>query len=226
MDRLILALTAMAAIAVTAHRVESAAPVLADTIYYSGEIVTVNDAQPTAEAFAVKEGKILPVGNKSDGLKLKGDMTKVVDLGDKALLPGFLDGHSHHINSLLVANQCKLYAPPSGPDKDVPSIIAELKKYVAKRMIPKGELIMGYGHDDTVMPNGRLLNRDDLNAAFPDNPVRVDHVSMHVVVLNSLALKNFGISAEAKTPPGWHHRPHHTDTSNLDNSRLSGALGN
>ena len=101
---------------------------------------------------------------------MKGDATKVVDLGGKALLPGFLDAHSHYINSLLVANQCKLYAPPSGPGKDVPSIIAELKKYAAERKIPKGEMIMGYGYDDTVMPDGRLLNRDDLDAAFPDNP--------------------------------------------------------
>lgn len=61
---------------------------------------------------------------------------------------------------------------------------------------------MGYGYDDTVMPNGRLLNRDDLDAAFPDNPVRIDHVSMHGCVLNSLALKKYGISAETKTPAG------------------------
>ena len=133
---------------------------------------------------------------------MKGDATKVVDLGGKALLPGFLDAHSHYINSLLVANQCKLYAPPSGPGKDVPSIIAELKKYAAERKIPKGEMIMGYGYDDTVMPDGRLLNRDDLDAAFPDNPVRVDHVSMHGGVMNSLALKKYGISAATKTPPG------------------------
>ncbi len=133
---------------------------------------------------------------------MKGDATKVVDLGGKALLPGFLDAHSHYINSLLVANQCKLYAPPSGPGKDVPSIIAELKKFAAERKIPKGEMIMGYGYDDTVMPDGRLLNRDDLDEAFPDNPVRVDHVSMHGAVMNSLALKKYGISAATKTPPG------------------------
>lgn len=40
------------------------------------------------------------------------------------------------------------------------------------------------------MPNGRLLNRDDIDKIFPDNPVRIDHVSMHGTVLNSLALKN------------------------------------
>ena len=125
-----------------------------------------------------------------------------MDLSGKTLLPGFLDGHSHYINSLLVANQCQLYAPPSGRGKDVPGIIAELKKYAAERKIPKSEFITGYGYDDSVMPDGRLLNRGDLDEAFPDNPVRIDHVSMHGCVLNSLAMKKYGISAETKTPPG------------------------
>jgi len=160
-------------------------------------------AEPTyVEALAVKDGKIAFAGSKSAALKMKGDATRIVDLGGKTLLPGFIDGHSHYINSLLVADQCKLYAPPSGPGKDVPSIIAELKRYATERKIPKGEMIMGYGYDDTVMPGGRLLNRDDLDEAFPDNPVRIEHVSMHGVVLNSLALKYYDISAETETPAG------------------------
>jgi hypothetical protein len=175
----------------------------ADVIYTGGDIVTVNDAQPTAEALAVKDGKILAVGTKADVERAhKGTTTRVVDLGGKALLPSFLDAHSHYINSLLVANQCKLYAPPSGPGRDVESIVAELKKFAEERKIPKGEEIIGYGYDENVMPNGRLLNRDDLDAAFPDNPVRVDHVSMHGTVLNSLAMKKYGYSAATKTPPG------------------------
>lgn len=133
---------------------------------------------------------------------MKGDATKLVDLNGKTMLPGFLDAHSHDINSLLVANQCQLYAPPSGPGKDGPSILAELKAYAAARKIPKGELIPAYGDDDTVMPDGRLLNRDDLDEVFPDSPVRVDHVSMHGTVMNSLTLKKYGISAETKTPVG------------------------
>ena len=175
----------------------------ADAIYHGGAILTMAGKTPTyVEALAVKDGKILTTGAKSDVLKAKGDATKVIDLGGKALLPGFIDGHGHYINSLLVASQCKLYAPPSGPGKDVPSIIAELKKFAAERKIAKGEVIMGYGYDDTVMPDGRLLNRDDLDAAFPDNPVRIDHVSMHGGVLNSLALKKYGLSADTKAPPG------------------------
>jgi predicted amidohydrolase YtcJ len=158
----------------------AAAEEKANTIYHNGSILTMAGKEPIyVEALAVKDGKIVFVGSKSEAFALKKNSTKVVDLAGKALLPGFLDGHSHYINSLLVANQCKLYAPPSGPGKDVPSIIAELKKFAAERRISKGVMIMGYGYDDSVMPNGRLLNRDDLDAAFPDNPVRVDHVSMH-----------------------------------------------
>jgi predicted amidohydrolase YtcJ len=52
------------------------------------------------------------------------------------------------------------------------------------------------------MPGGQLLNRDDLDAACPDNPVIVGHVSMHGAVMNSAALRKFGITAETKTPPG------------------------
>jgi len=174
-----------------------------DAIYHNGSILTMAGEEPTyVEALSIKDGKIVLAGTKDAALAAKDDDTKLIDLEGKALLPGFLDGHSHYINSLLVANQCLLYAPPSGPGKDVPSIIAELKRYAAERKIPKGEMIMGYGYDDTVMPEGRLLNRDDLDEAFPDNPVRIDHVSMHGAVLNSLALKKYGISAETETPPG------------------------
>lgn len=175
----------------------------ADTIYVGGDIATINDKQPSADALAVKGGKILAVGARAEVEKAhKGASTQVVDLGGKTLMPSFIDAHSHYINALSVANQVKLYAPPVGPGKDVDSIVAELKKFAADRKIPKGEMIIGYGYDDTVMPNGRLLNRGDLDKAFPDNPVRVDHVSMHGAVLNSLALKQFGIDANTKTPPG------------------------
>jgi predicted amidohydrolase YtcJ len=173
------------------------------TMYYGGDIITMEgDSVTYAEAVVVKDGKITFVGSKDEAMKSAGDGHRMVDLQGKTLLPGFLDAHSHYINSLLVANQCKLYAPPSGPAKDVESIITALKQFATERNIPKGTEIIGYGYDENVMPNGRLLNRDDLDKAFPDNPVRVDHVSMHGTVLNSLAMKKYGYSAETKTPPG------------------------
>jgi predicted amidohydrolase YtcJ len=94
----------------------------ADTIYVSGDIVTVDDQQPAAEALAVKGGKIFAVGTRADVEKAhKGPSTAMVDLGGKALLPGFLDAHSHYVSSLTVANQDR--ATSSG----FPSLIRQVE---------------------------------------------------------------------------------------------------
>jgi predicted amidohydrolase YtcJ len=175
----------------------------ADTLFVGGDIVTVNEAQPSAEALAVKDGRILAAGTRAELERAhKAETTKVVDLAGKALVPGFIDPHSHYAQSLSVANQVNVYAPPAGPGKDVESIIAELVKFRDERNVPAGTIIQAYGYDDTVMPGGRLLNRDDLDAAFPDNPVVVGHVSMHGAVINSTAMRQWNISAATKTPPG------------------------
>ena len=175
----------------------------ADAIYFGGPIVTVNPAQPSAEAVAIKDGKIMMVGARADIENAhKGPATKMIDLGGKALLPGFIDPHSHYINSLTVANQVNVYAPPAGPGKDIASIVAALKKFQADNNIPKGQLIQAYGYDENAMPGGVGLTAADLDKEFPDNPVLVGHVSMHGAVLNSAAMKKYDITAQTKTPPG------------------------
>lgn len=197
------AFIAFAAIAASACSKPPAPAATADTLYVGGDIVTVNDAQPTAEALAVKDGRILAVGSRAElETAHRGEATKVVDLSGKALLPAFIDPHSHYVQSLSVATQVNLFAPPAGPGKDVESIIAELVKFRDANAIPAGTIIQGYGYDDNAMPGGRLLNRDDLDAAFPDNPVLVGHVSMHGAVLNSAAMKKWNITSATKTPPG------------------------
>src|SRR5271156_4706081 len=175
----------------------------ADTIYTGGTIITVNDAQPSAEAVAVKDGKILMVGSSADIEKShKGATTQMIDLAGKTLVPGFLDPHSHYINSLSVANQVNIMAPPAGPGKDIPSIVAALKQFRDQHNIPKGVLIQAYGYDENAMPNGVGLTRYDLDKDFPDNPLVVGHVSMHGAVLNSAAMKKYDVTAKTKTPPG------------------------
>jgi predicted amidohydrolase YtcJ len=175
----------------------------ADSIFTGGDIVTVNDAQPSVEAIAVKDGKILAAGTRKDVESAnKGAGTKVVDLAGRTLVPAFLDPHSHYINALSVANQVNVFAPPAGPGKDVDAIVAELKKFRDARKGPGSELIVAYGYDESSMPGGRMLNRDDLDKDFPNQPVLVGHVSLHGGVLNSAALKKFGFSAETKTPAG------------------------
>ena len=125
----------------------------AQVIYLGGDIVTLNDAQPSAQALAIRDGKILAVGPQAEIEKNhQAAHTQVVNLGGKTLMPSFIDAHSHYINALSVAHQAKLYAPPAGPGQDVPSILAALQRFALERKIAPGEMIMGYGYDDTVMP--------------------------------------------------------------------------
>jgi len=189
---LVCAFTAPAALAVES----------ADTIYTGGHIITINDAAPSAEALAVKDGKILAVGAKAVVLKTQGPATKLVDLGGKTLLPGFIDGHSHFINALSVANQANVYAPPFGPGNTVAGIIGALKKLRDEQHLKAGEMILAYGYDENALPADHQLSAADLDAVFPENPVIVGHVSLHGGVLNSLALKKYGITADTKTPEG------------------------
>jgi predicted amidohydrolase YtcJ len=194
--------SAIAALALLAPACAARAQV-ADRIYTGGEIVTVSDPQPTAEALAVKDGKIIAVGSRAEIEKAhKRPTTRMVELAGKTLLPGFMDAHSHYFSSLTVANQANVNAPPAGPGKDPASIVAELVKFRAAKEIPKGQVIRAYGYDDHAMPGGYVLNRDDLDRALPDHPVIVGHVSMHGAVLNSAALRKWNITADTRTPPG------------------------
>ena len=67
----------------------------ADVIFYGGDIVTMNKAQPTAEAVAIRDGKIIKVGSLSNTKTLQGSDTKLVNLNGKTLLPGFIEPHVH-----------------------------------------------------------------------------------------------------------------------------------
>lgn len=175
----------------------------ADTVYVGGDIVTVDDTNPSAQALAVQAGRITAVGGREEVLAgHQGPGTRVVDLDGATLLPGFLDPHSHYINSLTVANQVNVFAPPAGPGADVGTIVQALKNFRDAQGIPAGEMIVAYGYDDTLMPGGRLLHKEDLDADFPANPVLVGHVSMHGAVLNSAAMRLFDITADTPTPPG------------------------
>lgn len=174
----------------------------ADLIIHGGDIITVDRRQPTAEAVAVRDGKIVAVGKAADVLHLRGDGTRVIDLAGRTLLPGFIDPHSHFTNALLVTNWANVSAPPVGTVQDIASLIAELKKLQARLQPAPGAWIVGYGYDPTALGKAGMLSREDLDPAFPHNPVLVLHVSLHGCVLNSAAFEKLGIDANTKTPPG------------------------
>lgn len=196
---------------------KEAPKVFADTIYTGGEIVTVVYSAPSAEALAVKGTRILAVGSQADVLRLKGNDTKVVDLGGKTMIPGIVDSHSHFMAAAAMADRANVSAPPVGPAKNGQGIVGELRKFIQGKGIKPGELVIGYGYDENLMSDGRPLNRDVLDPAFPDSPVIVIHVSGHAAVLNSAALKRFGISAATKTPDGGviARKPHSREPTGL-----------
>ncbi len=175
----------------------------ADLIIHGGPILTMTGDDPTyAEALVVDGGKIAFVGSAADAMKLKQDDTVIRELGGKTLLPGFIDPHSHFIDSLSLADRVNVSAPPVGPANNADEIVAALKETFAKRGLAAGELLLGYGYDENLMPAGNPLSRDLLDAAFPDNPVAVIHVSMHGAVLNSKAFEKFGYTDGMPTPAG------------------------
>ncbi len=174
----------------------------ADIIFTGGEILTMNDAQPSAQALAVKDGRILAVGSAAEVMKTKGAATKTIDLGGKTLLPGFLDGHSHFINAVRMAKWANLSAPPVGTVKNIPDLIAVLLETKEKLQLKPGEWLVGYGYDGTTLEEGRDATRADLDPHFPDNPVVAMHVSLHGALLNTAAFKAAGIDLHAPAPEG------------------------
>lgn len=176
----------------------------ADIIYSGGPILTMDDAAPRAEAVAVKGGRIIAAGAAADVMKLKGDSTKLVDLGGRAMLPGFVDGHGHVTVGGLQALSANLLPPPDG----VVASIAELQKaftdYAAANedRIKEAKIIVGFGYDNAQLKELRHPTKEDLDAVSTEYPVLAIHQSGHIAVLNSKGLEVVGYSASTPNPPG------------------------
>ena len=192
-------LAALAAI-LTAVSLARAAP--ADRIIRGGPIVTVNPDRPAAEAVAIVGGTIVAVGSDSDVMQHRGDATVVTDLAGKTLVPGFVDGHSHFCSLVDVQTQALCASPPAGPCKTVADVIAALKAVQARRKLGPGKFVMGFGYDPELLAEKRPPSKQELDAAFPENPVILVHVSGHGAMLNTKALAAYDVTAATPTPPG------------------------
>jgi predicted amidohydrolase YtcJ len=176
----------------------------ADTIYHGGPIITINDAQPKAEAVAVKDGKILAVGTKDEVLKSKGDSTKLVDLGGKTMIPGFVDAHGHVFGGGIQALSANLLAPPDGEVRDIASLQQTLRDWIAANQaaVDKIQLVVGFGYDNSQLAEVRHPTREDLDAVSKDLPIIIVHQSSHLCSANSKALEIGGIAASTPNPDG------------------------
>jgi predicted amidohydrolase YtcJ len=177
----------------------------ADVIYHGGDIVTIEDKNPTAEAVAVKGGKIVAVGNKGDVFKIKGDATRVIDLDGKTLAPGFIDAHGHLMGVGLQRSVANLLPPPDGKGDSIAGLQALLKEWAAgdaAKRIGGGKLIVGLGYDDGQLKERRHPTRQELDAVAKDIPVLIIHQSGHFGVANAKGLELARITAETKDPFG------------------------
>ena len=178
----------------------------ADTIFSGGAIVTMDPAQPRAAAVAVQGGKIAAAGTLDDVMALRGDATRVVELGDRALLPGFIDTHGHFLAVGRGLDSLSLHPPPVGDVTDIDGIVRKIGAWIAERNIPPGGLVPGIGYDDSLLAEGRHPNRDDLDRASTGHRIVLTHVSGHLRAANSAALADAGITAGTPDPPGGHIR--------------------
>ncbi|MCE6967433.1 amidohydrolase [Cereibacter sphaeroides] len=176
----------------------------ADRIFLGGPILTMNDAQSSAEAVAVKDGRILAVGDEVDVLGLRGDATEVIDLGGRALLPGFFDAHGHVFVGGIQALTANMLAPPDGDVTNIPSLQQVLRDWIAahEEAVKKTGLIMGFGFDKSTLAELRNPNRADLDAITTEYPVYLIHQSGHLGAANSKALEIAGITRDSENPPG------------------------
>jgi predicted amidohydrolase YtcJ len=177
---------------------------VADTIYFGGPILTMDDAAPRADAVAVKGGAIIGVGDLADLSALQGEGTVAVDLGGRAMLPGFVDAHGHAMMIGLQALAANLLPAPDGEVNDIPTLQRVMSEYMAafpERIEPLN-LVIGFGYDDSQLAELRHPTREDLDAVSSEVPIIIVHQSGHLAVLNSKALEVVGYTAATPEMPG------------------------
>ena len=168
-----------------------------DLVLINGRVHTMDDTQPTAEAFAVKYGRFVAVGTTSDVTNLVARNTQVIDAGGMTVTPGFIDAHSHPAyGGIFELTEVNLDL------RSITAIQAALRERASNT--PPGEWVVGFKYDDTKVREGRRLTRRDLDEAVPDHPVQVTHRGGHTSWYNSIAFELAGVTAETPDPPGGH----------------------
>jgi predicted amidohydrolase YtcJ len=166
----------------------------ADLMIWGGPVYT-GVAPKAVDAVAVAGGKIVYVGSKAGAQAKVGPNTQVIDLKGAALFPGFTDGHAH----LRGIGERELSLNLEG-SKSAAEATARVKAYLAQRK-PTGP-VFGRGWIETGWPEGRFLNRDDLDPIAPDQPVILVRADGHALTANTAALKAAGITEATPAPDG------------------------
>ena len=173
----------------------------ADLVLTDGQVVTVDDAQPEAEAVAITGSEIVDVGTTDEMDAYIGNNTEVVDLDGRLTIPGFIEGHGHFTGIGDAELQLGLLNVSSW--QAIVDMVAE-----AAEEADEGEVIRGRGWhqedwDEPADPSvDGLPVHDALSEAAPDNPVLLTHASGHMSFANAEAMRIAGVTAETEDPDG------------------------
>jgi predicted amidohydrolase YtcJ len=167
----------------------------ADKIFINGNIYTVNEKQPHAEAIAVKGDRIIFVGSNADAEKFRADKTRVVDLAGKTLTPGFTDSHCHIFG--IGEREMRLNLEGTNTRED---FLAKVKERVDQT--ERDKWITGRGWIEIFWKPPQFPTRVDLDKIAPDNPVFLTRADGHAAVANSVALKLASITRNSANPFG------------------------
>ena len=162
-----------------------------------GKIQTLDPARPTAEALAITGGRISYVGNADEAHRSATPGAETIDLGNRVVLPGFVESHSHPIyyGRYLEEVDCR-YARSLG------DIVEALNDRA--RETPPGEWVVGNGYDHTLLKESRHPTCRELDRASSEHPVLLRNITGHSMVVNTEVLRISGINAKTPDPEGGH----------------------
>jgi predicted amidohydrolase YtcJ len=176
--------------------VEAHAQAPADLILHHGLVTTLNRAQPTASAVAIRDGCFVRVGGEHEVMPLAGPITRVIDLHGRRVLPGLIDNHLHIIRGGLNFN---LELRWDGV-RSLADAMGMLKRQVAATPAPQWVRVVG-GFTEHQFAEKRLPTINELNAVAPDTPVFILHLYDRAL-LNGAALRAVGYTRDTPAPPG------------------------
>jgi predicted amidohydrolase YtcJ len=168
---------------------------MADLVLLGGVVHTLDPAQPDAEAVAVRDGRFLAVGSRSEIERHIGPATRVLDATGLVIYPGFVDSHAHMEGLGSVLRLLNLVGTES-VERIVDMVRGETRATRA------GEWIQGRGWDQNDWKEQSFPTREPLDSAAPENPVWLKRIDGHAGWANSRALEEAGIDERTADPPG------------------------
>ena len=169
-----------------------------ETLYYNGDIITMEGEQDFAEAVLVADGKIKAVGTYDELAAQKEADCVLRDLEGRTLMPSFIDGHGH----ITMAGPQYLTRANLEDAKSFDDIVLILKQYIADNNIPAGQLVLGCLYDHNYLAEGTHPDKKVLDRASTEHPIIINHASGHMGAVNSLVLQLAGVNEETEEIPG------------------------